>query len=396
MPARWWLAPLGLVLLGFLPYLGTFAVPFVFDDLPNLVENPLIRDVSLFFSPARAASVGASPVQLAGYRTRWLAMLTFALNYRIGGLEVAGYHAVNLAIHLLAGLLLFRLVHRTLALPRFDRSALRGRERLVAFFSAALFLAHPLQTQAVTYVVQRMASLAALLCLLALVAWLEARTAARPLRRWTFYLLSLAALLGAMASKQSAATFPLVLLLFDLLFLDGSPRRRWLGLLPPLATMAVVPVTLLGSGASAGSLLGNADTAARAGSALARLDYLATQGPVLVTYLRLLVWPAGQNLDWDVPVYRGFAHAPVLLSFLLLATLAALAGVLISRSRRGADPAWGWAGFGVLWFFLALAVESSLVPIQDLLVEHRLYLPSAGLLAAAAAALALVAPARRR
>ncbi|KAB2958287.1 MAG: tetratricopeptide repeat protein, partial [Thermoanaerobaculia bacterium] len=394
-PRRRWLLLPALVLLGALPYAGTFDVPFVFDDLPHVVENPLVRDVSLLFAPERAAAAGASPVQLASCRTRWPAMLTFAVNYRLHGLELAGYHAVNLAIHLLAGLLLFRLVHRTLALPRFDRSALRGRERWVAFFSAALFLVHPLQTQAVTYVVQRMTSLAAMLCLAALVAWLEARTAARPLRRWTFYLLSLAALAAAMLTKQNAATFPLVLLLYELLFLAGPWRRRLLTLAPHLATIAIVPATLLGSGASAGGLLGAADAAARAGSALSRFAYLCTQFRVVVTYLRLLVWPAGQSLDHDDPVARSFWEPRVAISFLVLAALALGAVVLIRRSRRSADPAWGWVGFGVLWYFLALAVESSIVPIADVLVEHRLYLPSAGLLAAMVAAFHLLVPARR-
>ncbi|KAB2964865.1 MAG: tetratricopeptide repeat protein [Thermoanaerobaculia bacterium] len=388
--ARWGI-PAALLLLGALPYSNTFASPFAFDDRHQILDNPLIRDLPAFFDSERAAATGASADRLGGLRSRWLAYFTFALNYRLGGFDVAGWHAVNLAIHLLAGLLLFRLVRRTLELPRFDGSILRGRERETAFFSSAFFLVHPIQTQAVTYLVQRMASLAAMLCLAALAAWLEARTAAGARRRVLFAVLAVLASLAAMVTKENAATFPLLIALYDLAFLSGPRRRRLLALLPVLATALVVPVRLLAGGATLASSLAGV----RADTSMERLTYLLTQFRVIATYLRLLVWPAGQNLDHDYPLARSFAQRPVALSFLLLVALAGFGVLLLLRPRRGGDPAWRWVGFGVVWFFVALAVESSLVPIRDVIVEHRLYLPSAGLLSALTATVLLVRPAPR-
>ncbi|WP_248341115.1 tetratricopeptide repeat protein [Anaeromyxobacter paludicola] len=376
------LALLGVALLGAAAYANTFQVPFVADDLSSIVDNGLVRDLASYL-PGGGGYAAA--------RHRYVTYLTFALNYRLGGLEVAGYHLVNLLVHLANAALLFALVRGLFLAPRLARSALAPRRDAVALLAAALFVAHPLQTGAVTYVVQRLASLATLFYLLAAALYLSWRLRreaglAAPGR----YLGALLATLVAMKTKEIAFTLPLALLLLEASFFGRPGRRAWLGLAPFLLTLAVIPLTLLAPAGGAG--LAGAEAAVRAG-AWSRHDYLVTQVAVVGTYLRLLVLPVGQNLDHDYPLQTTlFAPAlagPVAAIAGLLGLAAALYRRTGPRAARGLDPAWRLVGFGILWFFLALAVESSVVPIDDLIFEHRVYLPSAGLLAGAAAAAVL-------
>jgi Tfp pilus assembly protein PilF len=391
---RRWLAPVVLVGLGALTWAGSLAVPFVFDDYPHLVENPLVRDLRYFTGARDAAASGASDFQVAGLRTRPLALLTFALNFRAHGLEVTGYHLVNLGIHLLAGLLVLHLSRRTLALPAFSGSRLARIRDPVALLVATLFVVHPIQTQAVTYVVQRMASLAALLALASLAAWIEARVRPARAQKSVFYALSLLAFAGALASKQNVVTFPLLIVLYDLAFLGARPARALVRGLPWMALSAVSVVLLVGAPGSIAETLDAAAQVSRLDTTMSRLDYLRTQSRVVTTYLRLLVLPVGQSLDWDVPVETGLTLAAALSS----AFLAALLGgsVWLLARRTDSDAGWRLVGFGGVWFFVALAVESSLIPIVDVLYEHRLYLPSVGFFVATVAGVALLLPARAR
>ncbi|KAB2950845.1 MAG: hypothetical protein F9K18_14705, partial [Thermoanaerobaculia bacterium] len=391
---RRWRAPLVLAVLGALAWAGSLAVPFVFDDYPHLVENPLVRDLGYFTGARDAAASGASDFQLGALRTRPVALLTFALNYRAHGLEVTGYHVTNVVLHLLAGLLVLHLVRRTLALPAFAGSRLTRIRESLALLVAALFVVHPIQTQAVTYVVQRMASLAALLALAALAAWLEARLATGPGQKSLFFALSLAAFAAALASKQNVATFPVLIVLFDVAFLGARPLRALARGLPWLALSALAAFRLLGAPGSLAQTLDAAAQASRVETAVSRLDYLLTEARVVVTYLRLMVLPTGQNLDWEVPLETRLTPAVALSLVFLGALLAGSVFLLGQRSTR--DAGWRLVGFGGVWFFVALAVESSLIPIVDVLFEHRLYLPSVGFLLAAACGGALLLPTRAR
>ncbi|HZZ85239.1 MAG TPA: tetratricopeptide repeat protein [Anaeromyxobacteraceae bacterium] len=389
-PERHWPRLLCVALLGLAVYASSFHVPFVADDA-TIVDNGLLHDLGNYLGSWR------------GYEAlpnRYLAYLTFALNYRFGGLEVAGYHAVNLAIHLANAGLVYALVALAFRTPRLRGSTLAPTAGNVALLAAALFVAHPLQTGAVTYVVQRIASLATLFYLLAAAQYLAWRlrqeggsaTRAGGAAR---YLLLLATVLLAMKTKEIAFTLPLALVLLELSFFGRPSRRTALALLPLLATLAVIPLTMLGLRTPAAAL-SRAEGVVRAGGQ-SRLEYLVTQLAVIGTYLRLLVLPVGQNLDYDYPLYRSPLAPEVAGPLLVILALLGVAALLYRRTgpaaARPADPAWRLVAFGICWFFLALAVESSVVPIDDVIFEHRVYLPSAGLFAAAsAAALSLLAP----
>jgi len=402
-----------IVAIGLLAYANTFQVPFLFDDKSSITENPVIRNLGAFLDGA-------------GYlynSRRFVGYLSVAMNYRLGGLEVVGYHIFNLSVHLFSACLVYALVRLTLRTPFFGGSGPASgapeaeclTERhpegaspltphdLVPLFAALLFVAHPVQTQAVTYIIQRLASLATMFYLLSLVLYVRARlctvlagprlTASRlPVRVACFLGAFLSAAL-AMKTKEIAFTLPLVVLLYECFFFGMPTRKRVLGVLPILLTLLVIPLSLVQADRPIGQLLSDVAEKTRLQTDMPRPDYLYTQFRVIVTYLRLLIFPVKQNVDYDYPIQHSFFTAPVLLSFLLLVALLGLALYLFFRSRPvlrseegptdigqapGAMPQARLVSFGILWFFLTLSVESSLIPIVDVIFEHRLYLPSVG------------------
>jgi len=375
-----------IIVVGLFCYANSLHVPFVFDDDSSITENSQIHNLAEFCGPA---GYGYTPRRFIGY-------LTFAVNYHFHGLDVAGYHLVNLAIHLGCALLVFILARMTFQTPWLRNSSLGPRAGWLALFAALLFVAHPVQTQAVTYIVQRLASLATGFYLLALVAYGRARLSQErwgrdfslPIVLW--YGLALLAAGLAMKTKEIAFTLPLAAAVYEFSFFRGRVGKRWLFLAPLLATLLIVPLSMLGSGQSVGALLSDVNEVVRETETIGRGAYLLTQFSVIATYLRLLILPVGQNLDYDYPVFHSLFVPRVMASLLLIFALLGLAAWLYGFRPRGRAinpaPEARLIGFGIVWFFLALAVESSLVPIRDVIFEHRLYLPSVGVFLAIATA----------
>ena len=391
-----------IVAVGLILYARTLHVPFVLDDFESIVNNPLITSLSYFSDPAS----GRMFFGHAGVMARSFGYLTFALNYRIHGLDLPGYHLVNIAIHLMAALSVYWLVLLTFRTPYFlkgsEPARMRGQAGFTALVAALLFVSHPLQTQAITYLVQRLAALAALCYLISLGCYIRARLTgleAGKLRLSTlaWFAASLVSALLAAKTKQNSYTLPCTILLYELLFFTGASRRILLRALLALSALAgsVGAYLVLRSGRPFEELLGQLDLAARLQTDMSRWDYLATQLRVIVTYLRLVLLPVGQRLDYDYPVYHSFLNPLVLLSAALLGSLLGAAFLLLHRSRDWGDPDSDASplqrviAFGIFWFFIALSIESSIIPIADVIFEHRMYLPLAGLFMAAAAALSL-------
>jgi protein O-mannosyl-transferase len=348
---------LALCLLGALIYSNTFHSPFLFDSELYIANNAGIRDLGDL-----KAVWDISP-------TRFLCFLSFALNYSLHKLEPAGYHAVNLGIHLAAALLLWWLVRLTLASPLMKDDPLSRRPEPAALLCALVFLSHPLQTEAVTYVYQRVASLGALFYILSICMYARARTlesAGHALKGWAPpYMCAWLAALAAMFTKEHTITLPAMIVLYEFCFFGAGPggRRR---ALPFLALLPVIPLTLFFS--RSGIVYGDVENFA--GSPGRSLDYALTQPGVVASYLRMLLWPAGQNLDHDITAVRTALDPAFLSGLLLNAVILAAAAKLFNRRRL--------LSFAVFWFFLALLPESSVVPMQDAMFEHRLYLPMAG------------------
>jgi len=349
----------------------------VYDDLISGAASPGLGDLG-------GVAAGAWGAFWRGGRP--LADLTFALDRRWGGLDPWGYHLVNVALHLLAALLVWRLALAVLAL------AGAARPRWQALAVTGLWVLHPLQSQAVSYVTQRSEVLASLLMVAALLAFLSAERAGLGRRAALPLGLGLLAFAAALGAKAMAVTLPA---LWALLAWSAPGPGTWTarpGWRARALALALPAALALGHGAAT---VRGLDAAGNAGFALAGLDawsYLLTQLRVVVTYLRLLLWPAGQSVDWAIEPSRSLAEPAVLASGLLLVALGAGAVALVALGRRREGEDWAAArvaGLGVLWFFLVLAPTSSVIPLGDLLAEHRTYLASFGI------ALALVAAGER-
>jgi tetratricopeptide (TPR) repeat protein len=369
-----------IILVGLAAYSNTFQVPFQFDDPRSITDVPFVRDLRLF------------PNVFMLHRS--VGFFSFALNYRLHGTDVLGYHIVNLAIHILNALLVYGLVVLSFRTPKLQGSCLLKHARPIALLSALLFASHPVQTQAVTYIAQRFASLATLFFLASVAAYVESRLPARSkssrYRSLAWYGASLLSAVLAMKTKETAFTLPIIIVLYELLFFEGPIKRRVLVLLPLMLTMVIIPISLLGIDKPLGTLMNDVSDTTKVHTTMGRSEYLFTQFRVIVTYLRLLIFPVNQNLDYDYPLFDSFLAPEVLLSFLLLMLILGTGVYLLYRDRH-VPGAGRLAAFGIFWFFITLSVESSIIPIADVVFEHRLYLPSVGFFIAVTSALFWVA-----
>ena len=341
-----WRAAL-IVLAGTLVYSNSLSAPFIFDDEVSIVQNPAIRAPGLVISQERDSPLAGRPV--VGF--------TFALNFAGSGLAVEAYRGTNIAIHICCALILFGLIRRTLMLPRLrERFGEGGSD--VAFAAALLWVIHPLTTDAVTYITQRTESLMALFYLLTVYGALRAHTSKRAVE---WQVLSVIACACGMASKESMATAPVIVMLFDRIFLFDSWRQgftaRWrlyfgLAMTWWLLAYLVAP----GPRSHSAGFSSGADA----------WVYLLNQSRMIARYVRLVFWPTDLVINYGPPVAHSLTDVLPQAAFvaaLLLATMAALV-----RMRA--------VGFIGAWFFITLAPSSSVVPIAtEVAAERRMYLP---------------------
>lgn len=353
-----------IVLAALAAYHNSLFGPFVYDGAAAITENPTIRHL-LPPGPVLATPPGGSPVS-----GRPVVNLSLAMNYSWGRLNVTGYHAVNLAIHILAGLTLFGIVRRTLSSVA-RRSQARGespdaRAWLIATAAAALWTVHPLQTESVTYVAQRSESLMGLFYLLTLYGFIRgAETGSPPKPRAWFSLAAASCFLG-MATKEVMATAPLMVFLYDRTFVAGTFIGAWRqrrGFYLSLAcTWLLLAYLMAGAGARGGTV--GFETS------VPWWAYAMTQGKAIVLYLRLSVWPHPLVIDYGLK----WGGPPVVLAFDAWVVGALVTATVIGMRQR---PALGFLG---AWFFVILAPSSSVVPVAtEIMAEHRMYLPLAAI-----------------
>lgn len=371
-PRAAWLLSVPL-LLATAAYARVLDGEFQLDDLRVVVAGPAIAGpAEALRRLPRALLHGGRPV----------ADLTFALDRAAGGVAPRAYHLTNLGIHLGVVVLVYAFTRKGLRLA----GAAAGPWTALAV--AGLFAVHPLQSQAVSYVVQRSEALASGLYLLALLLLLEADRPSRAPRSAAALAGGLAAFALALGTKVVAVTLPAAWLLLAWM-VPGEEGRRGLAGWPRRLLLAA-PVVAVDVVAAFGAIRGlrGQPSAGFDVPGLSPASYFLSQWKVVATYLRLLAWPAGQNLEWDVPVARSPGDPGVGAAGAALLVLLGSAAALFAWSRRrpGAGGAAGRvASFGVAWFFLLLAPTSSVVPLDDLLMEHRVYLASWGLFVAACA-----------
>jgi len=352
-------------LLGVVIYSPSMHAPWYFDDFHNIVNNQIIRS--------------SSDVLSRFFSSRGLAFASFSVNYEIGGLDVVGFHLVNVLIHILnAFVVLFILQH------------IYGAGSWQSIFGALLFVCHPVQTQAVSYIVQRMTSLSALFFFLSVLAYIKFRErmskeeGGLSSRAVLLYTGSLGLGVFAVLSKENAAVLPLVLLLVEWTIISRERFRLGNVLRYVLPFMLIPIITVLHQFADANSTLSQVNSGVlyflqpSESSALTVvskepdnlvLRYLFTQFVVVWSYARLLVIPVGQMLDYCYPLVNS------LFNFRSIAGLAAIGVLLVWAMRQSRKRP--ILTLGVFWFFIALSVESTIIPL-DPVFEHRLYVPLFG------------------
>lgn len=351
--------PLLLLVLLFAAYSNSFRDGFHFDDFHQIVENTNIRSIANIPAFFYSAKMGSADASLRGYRP--VTYSSFALSYALSGYSPGGYRLINLLIHFLNALLIYVIVRRVVSARGGD-----GGGEWAAFLAAAAFALHPVQTNAVTYISGRAVLLASFFSLASFYCFLRFRRgggfawgAASPV----LFLLGL-------LSKEMAVALPGLMLAYDLLPVghmpQAAPRKRtaWLFYLPVAGALIGF---LFIKNALEGFLV-------EPKYPFGPYQYLLAEARAFLIYLRVAFLPVNLNWDYYLPMPRAFNGYALVSGLLVL-----VACLMLFRLRRR-DPAVSFFGF---WFLIALAPESSIIPIPDTVVEYRLYLPLAGLLAAA-------------
>jgi len=371
-----------IMVLCLIVYSNTLNAPFQLDDIPVIVENSIVKNLGFMVKPSEA-KVYKGHFEYDTFRRRYVGYLAFALNYWTHKLDVTGYHLVNLAIHIINALIVYWLVILTFRTPFLNSSTLRARSNQIALFASLLFACHPIQTQAVIYIWQRITLLVTTFYLLSLVMYIKWRLTPNktgslfPKMSLLFYLGSIISAVLAMKTKENAFTLPVVILVYEFMFFGGELRKRLLYLAPLLLTMLIIPASLLEVNKPIGDLIGDVSEATRSHPNMSRWNYLLTQFSVIATYVRLIFLPLNQNLDYDYPIYNNFLTPKVFISFLLLFSIFGLGFYLFLKSKTR-NSTYSLIAFGVFWFFITLSVESSFIPLRNVIFEHRVYLPSIG------------------
>jgi Flp pilus assembly protein TadD len=348
-------------------YLPSLRGEFQFDDIP-VIDRIELHDV------------GVSELLRGVGDSRPLAYLTLLVNYEIAGLDVRIFHGTNIVLHLVAVTLVFFFTRTTLA--RLGYSSPDG----LALAVAGLFALHPIQTQPVSYVIQRSEILGSIFYLATLYLLLASDPPSSRGRRVTAYVGALATFVLGLGAKPMIVTAPVAYILCRVFFATPRGGVDWKAIV-----LRAVPMAALAMHAVWAIVLGAKDAVDVGFSVplLPPMRYAMTQLAVVPSYLRMLVWPAGQSIDHDFPLSQGITDPRTLTGAVMLVTLVGLAASACRAARLRSTTAFGPAlragGFGVVWFLLLLLPTSSVVPLADVFVEHRVYLASWGIFLGAVA-----------
>lgn len=371
-------------------YSNTFDVPFHLDDEPNIVENPVIKDLKFFIEPSKAKDLK----EYNAFISRYIGYFSFALNYESHGLEVRGYHVVNLLIHIINGMLVYILVLFTFKTPKLEGSSLKGVATIIALITALLFVSHPIQTQAVTYIVQRLTSMATMFYLGAIALYVGCRLSERGGWRYLLYGISVVFAVLSLKTKEIAFTLPAAVVLYEFIFFNGIIKKRLIYFIPFLLALLIILLSIADLEKYSIELVNDIQDSTLKKD-ISRTNYLLTEAKGAVTYLRIIVLPIGQNLYYNNSLYHSFTDPHVYLSVLFLFILFGFGIFFLYRSRN-TNKALRIVSFGIFWAFITLSVESIVVSIYPI-AEHRVYLPSIGIfLSMVTASFIIIAGIRRQ
>jgi hypothetical protein len=349
-----------LAIVVILIYADTLTTPFILDDIHNIRDNSHIRMTSLSLNNLLRAAF-QSPAA-----SRPIANISFALNYYFSGLNLVGFHLINILIHIFAGIFLYFFVKATLKTPvlraQFEKCG------WVPFFTAFIWLVHPLQTQSVAYLVQRMNSLAAMFFILSMLFFVKFRLASGTRSKRSLLAGCILAGLLALCTKPIAATLPVFIILYDWYFFQDLSfkwgKKHFLVLGGILLLFISVSLIYLGD-----------DPIVRILSDYRHRDFtlfqrVLTQFRVVIFYIGLLLWPQPSRLNLDHDFALSHSLTDPVTTLISMVTIIALIVLAILTAKR--EPILSYA---ILWYFGNLVIESSVIGLE-LVFEHRNYLPS--------------------
>jgi len=376
--SRWYFSLRILILffLGLALYYQTFAFGFVFDDKMFIVNDYNIKNFKEMHY-----------IWSTFPKTRLIGMYSFALNYYLGHLDPRGYHIFNFLIHLVTTGLVWALTRTLFRITGWFSSDDKTREEL-AFIIALLFLVHPGQTQAVTYISQRFESMAAMFYVGSMLCYLHGRIASINMHKILFFgSASLFALLGIL-TKETPATIPAMILAVEfILFHRGSLILRkfssWKFLLPVLILGTIFVLFFMHIVRINFSIFFNYSdpSASHDGDIINGGKYVLTQMRVFLTFLRLLILPINQNVDYDYPLSTGLFSPPLTLAGLCLIGFMAFLIIKIRENRP-------LIAFGLAWILITFSIN--IAPRVNVIFEHKLYLISFGFILATVCSLSTV------
>ncbi len=335
--------------IGLILYHKSYNISFICEDYTRIVYNPFIKqlnfDILWQYEPSR-----------------FLTNCMFLLNYFIGGLNVFGWHLVNLLLHILVSFLVYCFIRLSFQMPKLRGIYSAQDQFLLALFSSLLFFVHPIQTQAVIYVGQRATLLASLFYLVTIYLYVLARLN----NRGNYYFYAIVTSFFGMLTKPSVVTLPIAIFVYEICFFKQDPKidlKRLGTILVLILPLIIIPFGLLGNE----KLI---QLAADGYQVATFKEHLLTKLNLLLTDIRLLFLPIDQNFDYDYKISHRLFEYPTFISFLAIIIIIILGMKMIKK--------WPLMAFGIFWFFITLDLQASIFPSSDFIQEHWLYLPSFG------------------
>jgi tetratricopeptide (TPR) repeat protein len=360
-------AAVSLFLIILITYANTFDASWHFDDENNILNNKPLHLTEL--NSQNIKRTFFADWNGSGKLYRPVACLSFAFNYYFGGTKVFGYHLVNLIIHFLSSIFLFLFIYHTLHLPLVE-ARYGSNAYFIALLSAALWAVNPVQTQAVTYVVQRMTSMAGMFFIMAMYFFLKGKTSAAKPSQSVHYILCIVCGILAVGCKENAIMLPVVILLYTLFLFQGvtkkSLKRYSFFLLMALLLCSAIAVVIAGP-----SIL-NPKTliASYQNRGFTLPERVLTEPRVILFYISLLLYPMPDrlSLEHDITLSTGLLTPPSTLVSILAIILMLLLAFIYAKK-------WPLIAFCVMFFLLNHLIEASVLPLE-LIFEHRNYVPS--------------------
>lgn len=348
-------------------YSDTFHASWHFDDVPNILKNEPLHLEELGWQNIKKTFFASLDGRKKMYRP--VACFSLALNYYLGKDDVFGYHLVNIFVHFLSSIFLFLFIFHTLNLP-LVKARYAPNSYFVALLATVLWAINPLQTQAVTYIVQRMASMAGMFYIMSMYFYLKGRSSEHRVVKFIHFSMCLVAASLAFGSKENTAMLPMSILLFDLFLLQGIRREN-------IKRSSVVFLALLSIPICAALVL-KGSSLFPTESLLSRYEErsftlgerLLTEPRIVLFYITLLLYPMPDRLciNHYVPISHSLIDPPTTL--LAILTILSVIGVAILKSKK-----WPFLSYCVIFYFLNHLIESTILPLE-LTFEHRNYIPS--------------------